>query len=640
MKNLSVPACHKYVKNKNGEYDYQRIFGVTVSAYQTKYPNAELDKEEILRYLQINQIIPEKYNSELLNLEHIELCFTIISQFNCNAICQLCMYSPLFRNAHEKEESLILGYALRTWQNLQEILKAGVVSRNFRAMIPVSDKSNVMVVPLNRLAFEYLEKIPKSQEDMLSITEKIISLLRKNNQNKLSASDFKIAKKFLDNLYYSNIDDELLRKALKEAFNITLPSIKQEPASSMQPEQKAEKCDAGAQAARLKTAVHINGLLAKNPSPSKQSSQSKTIPPAAKDATPPKKVPNTAVVKDESSKVHYNTVSNGKEKVLSVYTAPKKSVGNQDINYIPGRWCLTRKILEKYKTIFLEASETFDTDVLQEDLLLTPLLPMEIITIPAENTIAVLFLANHKFYCYSISNPLVLDLLLPYITKSNYRKILCYDPYRLYEYFFKEQVYDVTITGLAFYLELYDSLKSLRNRPTEALTTICRKNQMEFPDILNLYKKAYLSFERALSETGSEQTEELYTLICISKVIGYSEVYRPFFSPMEKLIEFRSICDYTFTYKPGKILHNGYHAVSFSISWNAETAFPIKEMLVLFSDNAIFRNGSALLSFDEENIVFAVLPEHYDYLCNQIAEFAYQIGNKYENLPVTIKEDM
>ena len=127
-------------------------------------------------------------------------------------------------------------------------------------------------------------------------------------------------------------------------------------------------------------------------------------------------------------------------------------MGNQDTNYIPGRWSLTKRILEKYKTIFLEASETFNTDVLQEDLLLTPLLPMEIITIPAENTIAVLFLANHKFYCYSISNPLALDLLLPYITKSNYRKILCYDPYRLYEDFFKEQVYDVTITGLGFYL--------------------------------------------------------------------------------------------------------------------------------------------------------------------------------------------
>ena len=36
-----------------------------------------------------------------------------------------------------------------------------------------------MVVPLNRLAFEYLEKIPKSQEDMLSITDKIISILKR-----------------------------------------------------------------------------------------------------------------------------------------------------------------------------------------------------------------------------------------------------------------------------------------------------------------------------------------------------------------------------------------------------------------------------------------------------------------------------
>ena len=200
MEHLSVPSCYKYIKTKEGDPDYQRIYGVAVSAYQTKYPEAPMIKDEIFRYLKLSQVIPEKYNSELLNMDYVELCFSIISQFQCNAICQICPYSTLYRNAHEKEETIILGFALNTWENLQRIIQAGVTSRHFRAMIPVSEKSKVMVVPLNRLAFEYLEKIPKSQEDMLSITDKIISVLKQNNQNKLSASDFRIAKKYLDNL--------------------------------------------------------------------------------------------------------------------------------------------------------------------------------------------------------------------------------------------------------------------------------------------------------------------------------------------------------------------------------------------------------------------------------------------------------
>ena len=49
MDHLSVPSCYKYIKTKEGEADYQRIYGVAVSAYQTKYPDAPIIKEEIFR---------------------------------------------------------------------------------------------------------------------------------------------------------------------------------------------------------------------------------------------------------------------------------------------------------------------------------------------------------------------------------------------------------------------------------------------------------------------------------------------------------------------------------------------------------------------------------------------------------------
>lgn len=67
-------------------------------------------------------------------------------------------------------------------------------------MIPVSDKSKVQVVPLNRLAYEYLETVPSSANDLLSIDYKIMAALKQNNKNKLSDSDFEIMHKYLTNL--------------------------------------------------------------------------------------------------------------------------------------------------------------------------------------------------------------------------------------------------------------------------------------------------------------------------------------------------------------------------------------------------------------------------------------------------------
>ena len=85
-------------------------------------------------------------------------------------------------------------------------------------------------------------------------------------------------------------------------------------------------------------------------------------------------------------------------------------------------------------------------------------------------------------------------------------------------------------------------------------------------------------------------------------------------------------------------LKGTYRAVTFFLRWNDESSFPTKEMLSILSDDIIFRSGSALLRFDEYSIVFAVLPEHYDYLCDQINEIGYRIAEKYKKLPVMIDE--
>ena len=108
-KGLYVPACHKYIRKRDGTPDQQRIFNVAKSAFKAKYPNQKLEDRELISFLKANHVIPEETKGEDLNTEHPELCFTIISQYKCNSTCQLCAYSPLFKNQWEMQESILLG---------------------------------------------------------------------------------------------------------------------------------------------------------------------------------------------------------------------------------------------------------------------------------------------------------------------------------------------------------------------------------------------------------------------------------------------------------------------------------------------------------------------------------------------------
>lgn len=223
--NIYIPACYKFIHKKDATLDYQRIYGVAKSAYHAKYPDSELSGLELLAFLKLNHVIPAEIDEQKIDLEYQELCFSIISQYRCNSICQLCSYSPLYKNTNENEEAFLLGYVMNDWNHLVSLKASGITCRHFRAMIPVSQQSSVLVVPLNRLAFEYLETIPQSQKDLLSIADKIISALKQNNKSKLSAADIKIAHKYLLNLSdksYQNLSSEKIDGILRKCFQLSL----------------------------------------------------------------------------------------------------------------------------------------------------------------------------------------------------------------------------------------------------------------------------------------------------------------------------------------------------------------------------------------------------------------------------------
>ena len=113
----------------------------------------------------------------------------------------------------------------------------------------------------------------------------------------------------------------------------------------------------------------------------------------------------------------------------------------------PHTWQITSKDLQGFPVISLDMADTCQMRLFLEKLLMTPLLLMEIVTDDKMSAWAFLYVQG-KFYIYSKSNLTTLDTILPYIEKSAFRKIICYEPYQLYEYFYQQQAYGVALFSI------------------------------------------------------------------------------------------------------------------------------------------------------------------------------------------------
>ena len=614
-KELYVPACHKYIRKRDGTPDQQRIFSVAKSAFKAKYPDQKLEDRELISFLKANHVIPEETKGEDLNTEHPELCFTIISQYKCNSICQLCAYSPLFKNQWEMQESILIGYALRSWNNLQALLESGLTCRHFRAMIPVSEKSSVSVIPLNRLAFEYMEKVPKSQSDMLSISENIIHTLKQNNKNKLSADDFKIAKKYLDNLFLSNyhaLPPEKIENILKKCFQL---HFRPAPEPSTQQEKQEEIME--------ESPLRLEGLLAGkslttagNRNPLQETASKKKVTDDKRE-----KAVHTCYTKDISS-------------------VPIKPISAAAMERPPHIWQITCKELQDFPAVNLDTADKWQMRLFLEKLLMTPLLPMETL-IDNKGSSWVLLYVQGKFYYYSSSNLTILDTILPYIEKSAFRKIICYEPYQLYEYFFRQQVYGITLFSIRLGMDFACSPALWNCNINTVLHEKCKtENPDHAPAVMDSMRNYYKMFQH-LSKTGLEKKKMYWERYYIMKFLGYSYHRKGSGLTGKPLFLKETLDGYQFTYTGKDTLMAPYMAVRYQIRWESKDEFPIESMLSEIMKHRIPEiHEILLLSYSKNNMIFSILPSEYGYLCDLVNNIACYFAEINEKLPVYIDEDI
>lgn len=644
---LYIPACHKYLLLKDGTPDYQRMFSVSKAAYNLKYPDQEPDSQSLFDFLQANQLFPSALKLEDLDIEKQDLCFSVISQYKCNAICQLCGFSPLYTNQLENEETTLLGFAICNWKNLKLLLDSGVTCRLFRARIPVSEKSAVSVVPLNRLAFEYLEKIPKSQEDLLDVPSKIVTSLKENNKGKLSSSDFKIITKYLENLYtgsYQHTKLEDINTILKKHYKLALKSQENSDPT------KIESSKPGNQPPIIiegflgtKKPVKTTARTIQQEAPGK-----KTEPVNNNNIKTPSKSPEplttNSAPKEDKCKTD-TSQNNNKPEITGTYN--KSNIHVQDFPSSQTefrkikQWKITDLDFHNHSVVNLENTDSHQIDLFKDALLRTPLLPIEVVEY--ENKKWIMIYALEKYYLYETSNLLLVDVLIPYITKSRFRKLLCFEPYELFSYLSGNDIFEVDIFSFRIYTNCCLSQDTWASSPKDML---CLIYPYENPDqaseiryCLRNYIHAYKKFTSNATELPSEQASLYVREKQIAYFMGYSFDLSRILVKSKYLFQMEKTSGYQFEYILEDSLKSPYVRIQFSIRWNSSTPFDMGRLLQnLVVSKIVYEYDCHLLTFTAESLVIAVPEKNYATICEAIYHLSYEITKKSNNLPLTIDE--
>ncbi|MDD3362689.1 MAG: hypothetical protein PHW34_13555 [Hespellia sp.] len=660
MKNeLFIPACHKYIKRKDGLPDSQRIFSVAKTAYKSKYPDQVLDNELLFHFLKTNAVISEQISFSDIDYEYVELCFSIISQYKCNTICQLCAYSPLYRNQYENEESMLLGYALNSWKNLHALLDSGLTCRHFRSMIPVSEKSSILVAPLNRLAFEYMEKIPKNQEDMLSIADKIMAALKENNKNKLTAADFKIMGKYLVNLAngnYQKLDSSSINNILKKCYKLSFQNPEQKeqtaPPSTCSNQKPAPN--------KEPKPTYLDGFLSGKPTGSardrklpQETSGKKQV--QCKPTNPPA-LPQTPIRKSEQQKTvteipinsiekkPQNRAALEDQKTLTSYrksSVKKISKASNPLERTPRIWKLKDTDLNAPLYYNLEKTDKYHLERFYNALLLTPVLPMEIVA--GTNSEWVLMYVKNQIYYFSTCNLTILDNILPYIHMSRYRKIVCYEPYLLYDYFHQQSFHNVLVFSLRHAMDIVLPLSYWGVSPSLALDCLEKSKNLAGEQEVIFCMKRYYNAYRVLHEKVESLEEKKITeyqiVQNISRFLGYSFRMSRHLKTDKFLYEKESLDEIQFNFSNQFEVLPGYVVVQFTIAYEEQNLFPIRLLTSLLTERKCPETCELyLLAYNTRQITFLTSESAYSILCDLINRFSFIIAKSEANLPVYIDE--
>lgn len=622
-----LPACHPYIKKADNTPDYHLIVAAAYSAI-IKNPDINITVDCLMERLSAAKIIPDNLSFNFTDYNEYS-CFNIAQTFHCAFICYLCPLSTFYKNANEEKELAVLSLALHSWDDLQYV-KTLVDSRFFQAqyLINPHPEKCVPTLPLNRLAFEYLAAAVNQQTPFKNIPGAIADILLKKNHDKLIPDNHSMIRDYLSNLQKNaknisrnNVANLLnIKNYQKSPADIT-------PGSSSKISKSEDSIMEGS---------CLEGLLANSPMPNSLSNNQhpgnrpkKVINTPKPSMIPPNSQPDNCSL-DKTKVMVSKPEQLSSEKKTTDSQALPLNVFNMEASVKAGFFI--KKISDSSKAPHKMEFEEF--------LLLNPELSAEIVTNAQQQHPMLLLYGSGIFYYIDLNEEDIFNILCMYIGKSNRRRLLCYEPYRLIYYLHKLYIPYNSVTSLK---TLYITMAQLKKKQLpqnssgliKELFPLSAKTPTPFlPYIMSLYRQSWQSLTK--QKVYEDNLAAFSDAAKFDSILGISYYINadpplPLFHTAQKMI---------FSYEKGMVLLNNSYAVEycFDMKQMVDDCFVIKLLLSL-SDHKIFENyNSRLLLYTTNSIIIATDAKNHANLSEMIFYLATNIGEELDYSPVSIHE--
>lgn len=617
---LRLPACYRYIK---GDATADKLY--TLAAKISPRHVEDIAKKDFHSLLIASHIITADHPlpQTVGNIS----CFAIISEYKCGYICHMCPYAARNKNEMETEESLLLSYAIRSYTNLQFLKNAGLDNQMFCSLFLLNDHpegKTVSTLPLLKLSYHYMERAVNQKTDFSSLPSMIAGALDQNNKGRLLPQNIQTVREYLSKLQHNGKSisqdkiTEVLNRILHPTQTLPLPPVKTDIADAKVISNTSENTE---------KQTCITGLLEQTPNT--------------------EKTHVTLTASDTPRKSEFHTsqiISKAKPEDKKPISAPSPKLAEESL-YLPAAFSPSEAERTGFPFYCIEENSA-DLQQFEIFLQFNPLIGAEIVEDAVTKRQMLLLCASNQFYYIDPDHTQILSLLRLYFSKSSIRRQICMEPYKLYYFLQTNDIYDKNIYSLRTAYKLLTEIRNIQavKTPSAMVKELTSKTNLYSysPYIFTMlqYVKMYevLSSQKLLQ--SNEAQNRLHVLSHIDSLMGISYELKDVAQTTDPLFLLDEKRDPQFLYCPETKMKEGIYSVTFSFSSENPCGSLVSDILCRIARKDLAKiQGYRLLQYRQDSFTIATTAQHYEQLCETVANLATYLAEKQNLIPLIIKED-
>ena len=620
-----LPACHRMIRKEQAA---DILF--TLAKYSSTNPVPDTDAKEFHSLLCAEGIITPEH--PLPQKKEEVTCFQAISEYKCGHLCSMCPYSPRNKNRLEVEESILLAYALQGYSSYQFLKTEGLLPVHFQSLFLLNNVPSGKVVstlPLFCLAYSYIERGVSEKRSFKDLPALIANALDQNNRGKLLPQNVQTIKEYLSRLQKG------CRSITKEKASKTLAAILH-PGADEPPEPVRESKEVTALNAPEETLPDdkgecIEGLLGGAcPEPVLEEKE-KAAPPEAQD---------TRRNLEYYSSTGMSSLGTPMEKPSEEMPAPEENL------FLPAEFSVRES--EKTGFPFHEIGENpADLRQLEVFLQFNPLLGLEIVTDTESGIQMALLCASNQFYYVHTDSEAALSLLRLYFSKSSIRRQICMEPYKVYLFLQKNDIYHQNVFSLRTAYRVISEGKGIQGfkKPSAMIKELVSKENIYGYSPYIFSMRHYVRMYEVLSANPvmnqRKQLEQFRILTSIEMLLGISYELKDVTDTPKPLFELDEKMERKFQYHPGMKMKEGIYSVTFTFSNEKPVQALVTDLLHRISRKNLAQiYGYRLLQYSPDSFSIATSSKYYGQLCEIVANLSTYLAEKQELIPLIVKEEI